>query len=32
MADFAFVATTLAFFAVSLAYVVACERLRGGAR
>ncbi len=32
MADFAFLATTLAFFAVSLAYVVVCGRLYGGTR
>lgn len=30
MADSIFVALTLGFFAVALAYVRGCERLRGG--
>jgi hypothetical protein len=30
MIDLLFVATTLGFFAVSIAYVFACDRLRGG--
>jgi len=32
MLDVIFIAATIGFFAVALAYVHACERLRGGER
>ena len=32
MADFGFIMASLAFFAAALGYVMACERLAGGAR
>jgi hypothetical protein len=32
MLDVVFLATTIGFFAIALAYVHACEKLRGGDR
>jgi hypothetical protein len=32
MMDFVFILVSLAFFAVALGYIPACERLAGGAR